>query len=152
MVLYQDIARAVTMVVKGAFPSVHIYGDEVKEGYKKPSFFIGILPVSSINHTKNIKEEQLLITVDYFSNTKDSLENYRVMQELKVAFGQVLGVENRKFTIQETSTQKVGGDGDIYQFTFDINYYELACNEPDSVLVGDIIYKKKGSDEWVYHQ
>ena len=152
MVLYQDIARAVTMVVKGAFPSVHIYGDEVKEGYKKPSFFIGILPVSSINHTKNIKEEQLLITVDSFSNTKDSLENYRVMQELKVAFGQVLGVENRKFTIQETSTQKVGEDGDIYQFTFDINYYELACNEPDSVLVGDIIYKKKGSDEWVYHQ
>ena len=146
MVLYQDIARAVTMVVKGAFPSVHIYGDEVKEGYKKPSFFIGILPVSSINHTKNIKEEQLLITVDYFSNTKDSLENYRVMQELKVAFGQVLGVENRKFTIQETSTQKVGEDGDIYQFTFDINYYELVCNEYDSVLAGEIIYKKKGSD------
>ena len=146
MVLYQDIARAVTMVVKGAFPSVHIYGDEVKEGYKKPSFFIGILPVSSINHTKNIKEEQLLITVDYFSNTKDSLENYRVMQELKVAFGQVLGVDNRKFTIQETSTEKVGEDGDIYQFTFDINYYELACHEPDSVLVGEIIYKRKGSD------
>jgi len=39
------------------------------------------------------------------------------MQELKVAFGQVLGVENRKSTIQETNTEKVGEDGDIYQFT-----------------------------------
>ena len=146
MVLYQDIAKAVTTVIKGAFPNAPIYGDEVKEGYKKPSFFVGILPVSSINHTKSIKEEQLLITISYFSNTTDTLKNYSVMQELKVAFGQVLGVDNRKFTIQETNTQKVGEDGDIYQFTFDINYYELACHEPDSVLVGEIIYKRKGSD------
>ena len=141
MVLYQDIAKAVTMVIKEAFPSVPIYGDEVREGYKTPSFFIGIMPVSSINHTKSIKEEQLLITVSYFSNTNESLKNYRVMQELKVAFGQVLSVDNRSFTIQETNTEKVGEDGDIYQFTFDINYYELASSESDSVLVREIIYK-----------
>jgi len=141
MILYQEIARAVTMVIKGAFPNVPIYGDEVREGYKKPSFFIGIMPVSSINHTKAIKEEQLLITVTYFSNTTESLKNYRVMQELKVAFGQVLGVDNRKFTIQETNTEKVGEDGDIYQFTFDINYYELASSKSDSVLARKIIYK-----------
>ena len=146
MVLYQDIAKAVTVVIKETFPNVPIYGDEVKEGYRKPSFFIGILPVSSINHTKSIKEEQLLITISYFSNTTDTLKNYSVMQELKVAFGQVLGVDNRKFTIQETNTQKVGEEGDIYQFTFDINYYELTCNESDSVLAGKIIYKEKGSD------
>ena len=141
MVLYQDIAKAVTMVIKGAFPNVPIYGDEVREGYKTPSFFIGIMPVSSINHTKSIKEEQLLITVSYFSNTTESLRNYRVMQELKVAFGQVLSVDNRTFTIQEINTEKVGEAGDIYQFTFDINYYELAPSESDSVLVREIIYK-----------
>ena len=146
MVLYQDIAKAVTVVIKETFPNVPIYGDEVKEGYRKPSFFIGILPVSSINHTRSIKEEQLLITVSYFSNTIDTLKNYSVMQKLKGAFGRVLSVDNRKFTIQETNTQKVGEDGDIYQFTFDINYYELACHEPNSVLAGEIIYKEKGSD------
>ena len=141
MILYQGIAKAVTMVIKGAFPNVPIYGDEVREGYKTPSFFIGIMPVNSINHTKAIKEEQLLITVTYFSNTTESLKNYRVMQELKVAFGSVLGVDNRKFTIQETNTEKVGEDGDIYQFTFDINYYELASSESDSVLARKMIYR-----------
>ena len=141
MILYQGIAKAVTMVIKGAFPNVSIYGDEVQEGYKTPSFFIGIMPVNSINHTKAIKEEQLLITVTYFSNTTESLKNYRVMQELKVAFGQVLGVDNRKFTIQETNTEKVGEDGDIYQFTFDINYFELASSESDSVLARKMIYR-----------
>lgn len=141
MVLYQDIAKAVTMVIKEAFPDVPIYGDEVREGYKTPSFFIGIMPVSSINHTKSIKEEQLLITISYFSNTSESLKNYKVMQELKVAFGQVLSVDNRKFTIQETNTEEVGEDGNIYQFTFDINYYELASSESDSVLAKEIIYK-----------
>ena len=141
MVLYQDIAKAVTMVIKETFPDVPIYGDEVREGYKTPSFFIGIMPVSSINHTKSIKEEQLLITVSYFSNTRESLKNYRVMQELKVAFGQVLSVDNRRFTIQETNTEKVGEDGDIYQFTFNINYYELASSESDGVLARKIIYR-----------
>lgn len=141
MVLYQDTAKAVTMVIKEAFPNVPIYGDEVREGYKTPSFFIGIMPVSSINHTKSIKEEQLLITITYFSDTTESLKNYKVMQELKVAFGQVLSVNNRRFTIQETNTEKVGEDGDIYQFTFDINYYELASSESDSILAKEINYK-----------
>ena len=99
------------------------------------------MPVSSINHTKSIKEEQLLITVSYFSDTIESLKNYQVMQQLKVAIGQVLGVDNTRFTIQETNTEKVGEDGDIYQFTFDINYYELASSEQDSVLARKMIYK-----------
>ena len=141
MVLYQDVAKAVTMVIKEAFPNVPIYGDEVREGYKTPSFFIGIMPVSSINHTKSIKEEQLLITVSYFSHTTESLKNYKVMQELKVAFGQVLSVDNRKFTIEEMNTEKVGEDGDIYQLTFDINYYELVSTDSDSELARKIIYK-----------
>ena len=141
MVLYQDIARAVTMIIKEAFPNAIIYGDEVREGYKKPSFFIGIMPVTSINHTKRIKEEQLLITVSYFSDTTESLKNFQVMQQLKVAIGQVLCVDNRRFTIQEMTTEKVGEDGDIYQITFDINYFELANDESDGEIVKEIIYK-----------
>ena len=141
MVLYQDIAKEVTMVIKGVFPKIPIYADEVREGYKTPSFFVGIMPVSSINHTKSIREEQLLITVSYFSNTTESLKNYKVMQELKVAFGQGLSVDNRKFTIEEMNTEKVGEDGDIYQLTFDINYYELASTNSDSELARKIIYK-----------
>ena len=141
MILYQDIARAVTMIIKEAFPNAIIYGDEVREGYKKPSFFIGIMPVNSINHTKSIKEEQLLITISYFSDTTESLKNYQVMQQLKVAIGQVLCVDNRRFTIQEMTTEKVGEDGDIYQITFDINYFELANNEPKSDIAKEIIYK-----------
>ena len=141
MILYQDIARAVTMIIKEAFPDAIVYGDEVREGYKKPSFFIGIMPVSSINHTKRIKEEQLLVTVSYFSDTTDSLKNFQVMQQLKVAIGQVLCVDNRRFTIQEMTTEKVGEDGDIYQITFDINYFEFANNEPSGEIAKEIIYK-----------
>ena len=141
MVLYQDIAKAVTMLIKETFPNAIIYGDEVREGYKKPSFFIGIMPATSINHTKRIKEEQLLITISYFSYTTESLKNYQVIQQLKVAIGQVLCVDNRRFTIQELTTEKVGEDGDIYQITFDINYFELANNEPKSDIAKEIIYK-----------
>ena len=143
MVLYQDIARAVTMIIKETFPNVPIYGDEVREGYKKPSFFIGIMPVTSINHTKSIKEEQLMITISYFSDTTESLKNYQVMQQLKSAIGQVVSVDNRRFTIQETNTEKVGEDGDIYQFTFDINYYELVSSESDNELARELVYREK---------
>lgn len=141
MVLYQEIAKAVTIIIKETFPEAIIYGDEVREGYKKPSFFISIMPVTSINHTKSIKEEQLMITISYFSDTTESLKNYQVMQQLKVAIGQVLCVDNRRFTVQELTAEKVGEDGDIYQITFDINYFELANDEPSSEVVKEIIYK-----------
>ena len=141
MILYQEIAKAVTMIIKEVFPNAIVYGDEVREGYKKPSFFIGIMPVSSISHTKRIKEEQLLITISYFSDTTESLKNYQLMQQLKAAIGEVLCVDNRRLTIQEMTTEKVGEDGDIYQITFDINYFELTNNEPQSDIAKEIIYK-----------
>lgn len=61
MVLYQDIAKAVTMVIKEAFPNVPIYGDEVREGYKTPSFFIGIMPVVVLTTPKALKWNSYLL-------------------------------------------------------------------------------------------
>ena len=146
MIQYQDILGALTKVIKEYFKAIPIYGDEVREGYKKPSFFIGILPVNSINHTKSIREEQLLVTVSYFSNTSQSLKNYKVLQELKMLLGQVLSVGDRKLTISEMTTHQVGEEGDIYQISFSLHYYELANAEDDSPVATEFIFKQKGDN------
>ena len=59
MIQYQDILEALTKTIKGQFKNIPIYGDEVREGYKKPSFFIGILPVNSINHQNHSRRAAL---------------------------------------------------------------------------------------------
>lgn len=142
MVLYTDVIKSVTKVLKDNF-GLPVYGDEVKEGYKTPSFFVGMFPISSTTITKNYVQTELMIVVSYFSGTNDSVKNFKMMNDLKRAFGLVLKVENRRFTIRDIEIEKAGEDNDIFQFTFSINYHELMNFEEEPEVMKELIHKNR---------
>lgn len=130
MINYVDIARSVTGVLTGAFPTIPVYGDEVTEGYNKPCFFIGLYPVDTTTETKNLFSTTIMIVVTYMTNNKSSIANYNMMNQLKQAFGITLGVGNRSLLIQNSETEKVNDDGDVFQFSFSLTYKEVISDTP----------------------
>lgn len=142
MVQYTDIAKSVTKVLKDNF-KLPVYGDEITEGYKTPSFFVGMYPISSTTQTKNYALTETMIVVSYFSNTKDSVKNYKMMNDLKRAFGLVLKVENRNFTIKNVEIEKAGDDNDIFQFSFSISYHELMNFDVEPEVMRELIHNNR---------
>lgn len=122
MIDFTEIVKSVTFVLKNNF-NLPIYANEVKEGYDKPSFFVRIYPVSSNLETKNYMMTDLRIEVSYYSDTKDTVKNMMVVQDLRKAFGVSLKVGNRTLTIHDTEVDKI--DDDIYEFTLSTGYLEL---------------------------
>lgn len=145
MVRYLDIARSVTSTLTKTFPNIPVYGDEVTEGYNKPCFFIGLYPVDTTTETRHIATTTILIVVTYFTNDKNSLANYDMMNQLKRAFGITLEVGERKLLIENSETEKANEDGDTFQFSFSISYKEVITDAPmdDVPTAKDINYRTK---------
>lgn len=140
MVQYTDIVKSVTKVLKDNF-KLPIYGDEVEEGYNKPSFFVGIYPISSTIETKNYVFTELMIVVSYFSDTKDSVKNYKMMNDIKKVFGLVLKVGNRRFTIKELEIEKI--ENDVFEISFNIAYHELMNFDVEPEVMRELIHKNR---------
>ncbi len=122
MIDFTEIVKAVTFVLKDKF-NLPVYANEIKEGYKKPSFFVRIYPVSSDTETKNYMRTDLRIEVSYYSDTKDTVNNMQVVSDIRKAFGITLKVGDRTLTIYDTEVDQI--DDDIYEFTFSTSYLEL---------------------------
>lgn len=145
MIGYHDILKAVVETLHSIYPNIPVYGDQVTEGYKMPCFFIQILPIESETETKNFLTTQLMIVISYFSACKDNLENLKVMSKIKRQFGISLYVEDRHFTIRDSTTEKT--DTEVHQFSFNIIYKELINFEEENELIKTIEHSIEGRNK-----
>lgn len=124
MVKYVDIVKSVTDVLKLNFKGIPVYGDEVTEGYKKPSFFINLYPIESETSTQHTMSTTMLIVISYYSDTRNSIVTYDTMNQIRSAFGLILKVNDRSFLIDNRETEKIERDGICFQYSFSITFFE----------------------------
>ena len=73
-----DVIHAVMAALKQNYPDIKIYGDEIKQGFQEPCFFVKVFPVE---HIRELGERYLRahsFDIHYFA---DSAEDQHVMAE-----------------------------------------------------------------------
>lgn len=114
-----DIKKAILKKLHDNFPTYKLYGEEVPQGFKKPCFFVEILPVSFNNSSKYHIEKSINIDIHYFSENGTNAENFEMIDKLNEIFNIALEVNDRVFTINEINTTIVDT---VLHFSFDINF------------------------------
>ena len=100
------------------------YGNEVKEGFSRPCFFVGVTPVTSDTFKKDTSENSLMVEIVYFSANKTDLENLQMYDTLKGILTPTLPVGTRKFLVRNFRAQIVDETDQIYSVKFDLNFYD----------------------------
>ncbi len=62
-----------------------------------------------------------MIVINYFSKNETELENLKMIDELKKAFGMTLKVGSRYLTLQNIEADTTDG---VLQFKFDLNFFD----------------------------
>lgn len=124
MLRFKEIKKAVNQLLKRKYPDVKIYGNDVKEGYQTPSFFVELINKGSISETKNFASGGFTIKITYFQDKKDELDQLEKMDEIKDLFGLFFCVGDRKLTVGEFSHDYIGEYQDILQISIEIDYKE----------------------------
>lgn len=121
MITLVDIKKSINQVLKTNFPDIKLYADEIKEGFERPSFFVQILSTTFDYDTTNYASNKLMIIVNYFSANGTQLENLKMHDAIKEAFGRSLNVNDRYLHLQNIRSDEADG---ALQFKFDLNYLD----------------------------
>lgn len=121
MITLVDIKKSINQVLKTNFPDIKLYADEVEEGFTRPSFFTSIIPIIFNYDTTNYSSNKLMVVINYFSENETELENLKMIDGLKKAYGMTLKVKDRYITLQEIRTDITDG---VLQFKFDLNFFD----------------------------
>lgn len=133
MILRKDIYKAIIDLMKSKYPSYKTYGHEVTEGYKKPSFFVDLVPRNISNESVNYKKYEYTIRITYFQKDADEIDNLTKIDEIQSIFGYKLRVEDQLFNITDFDYDFIGEHTNILQLSIDFEYIEYIEKEQGTI-------------------
>lgn len=108
----------------GKATGLKIYGKEVVEGYETPSLFTEKVSKPFQRETIGFAKSGFTIKITYFQSSPDELEQMRLLDTVREAFGMTVKIENRTLTVGEITHDYVGQKEDILQISVDFDFYE----------------------------
>lgn len=118
-----EVKAAANDLLKAA-TGYKIYGKEVIEGYETPSLFTEIVTKPFLRETRNYARSGFTLKITYFQKTPDEIEQLKLIDTVKNAFGMIFKVGDRKLTVGEIEHDYVGQKEDILQISVNFDCYE----------------------------
>lgn len=116
-----DIKKAINSVMRDNFPDHKLYADDIREGFKRPCFFIELLPVARDNEGGGFYSRRVSVVINYFSKKGTDLENIKMQDRLEQIFSQALKIKDRVITINSTNGYITDS---VLHFSFNIDYLD----------------------------
>lgn len=114
-----DIKKAIKRMINAEFPNIKIFSPDVKEGFKKPSFYIQLLPISRERLSKYHFNRKVSVVIYYHSDKHEELELLDIEEKLEEIFSNVIRINDRTITIEDSESNI---DNNVLHFEFDISY------------------------------
>ena len=124
MVGFNDLLNGLKKILSSNFTGHAIYSEEIKQGMKRPSFFIQVMPLSSLNFNEYYREQRALVDISYFSDEPADLQsnskNFAMTNNLEAVLNTDIKVLDRNFNLQELEFETVDR---VLHSTFNLLWY-----------------------------
>lgn len=123
--MYESFKKAIMRELKSEFNNHTIYGEGIEQGFKRPSFFVAVIPVTNEFTNKNRRERGTMFDIVYFSKRETNEENLKMMDTLCNMFS-TINVGERTFICKKQRFTIVDG---LLHYMFDIDLIEFDNTE-----------------------
>lgn len=132
-----DLKKAIVENLKPL--GINIIANEIKSGFKKPAFFIQLMPISN-NTGISMQERIITVNIHYFSEEKTDIANLKMIDTLNNLFINCIKVGDRTLTIYEKREEL---EDNVLQYKFDLRFTEgvLSQENRESTPVSDLEFK-----------
>lgn len=133
MLALTDIKTAINTLLINKL-GYKVYGNEVKEGFDKPSFFVELLPNGTNVENQNFTSNMLTVVITYFQEIHTyqdtDLSNIKVYDVIKALFMPKLLVKGRYLTVSDFRFEYTNDD--FMQIYFNLNYFDTSDRVRDT--------------------
>ena len=144
MISIVDLKAALNGVIQNKYGnSYKYYGNEVTEGYVKPSFFTQLLPVQLGNVTTNFSEKRFSFIITYFQKKVDEADALTKVDELMEAFGLKVKVGDRYVNVSDFEYDFIGEKSNILQMSLNVSFLDGIKKEETHQLMNELGLKQR---------
>ena len=111
------VKTACNKIVKSAYPNIPIYGTDVLDGYKMPSFFAEIRMSDYAPAQRFQRQYQFTYYLTYCEKTHNEETCLAILDKLTQAFGREVKVGKRRLLIRGIGFEWIGQNENIMQMS-----------------------------------
>lgn len=120
----REVKKGLFDLLKTKYPDYHYYSMAVTEGYKRPSFFTQIKPVSMNVVTERMRENVIAFYIDYFQEHVDEMDMLDKIDEIKKLFGTHVKINDRALDVTSFEYDFIGTDRNILEISIELEWME----------------------------
>lgn len=121
---FTQIKKSLNELLKKQYPEIKIYGNEVKEGYKMPSFFTSLVSFPETPANKNFMQGGFTFKIVYFQAKKDEMDQLEKLDKIYEAFGLSVQIGKRHLIVKEKDFDYVGEKADILEISLKFEHID----------------------------
>lgn len=115
-----DIKKAINDLLKDT--GIKTVDNGYKEGFKRPCFFVQILPIGGTDLLKNTTlENSYMIEINYFSKSQTQLDNLKMTGILKQKVFPYVTIKNRKLVPRNVRNEDIDS---VLSFRFNLSWLD----------------------------
>lgn len=120
-----SLRDGVIVALKSAYPSVKVYGEEIKQGLVGPCFFVKILTAEQDREVDRRYLRQHSFDVHYFSKTNEDMHN---VAEILYASLEYISADGKLYRGQRMRNEIVDG---VLHFFVDYDFHVIKPKQVD---------------------
>lgn len=137
----KDFKKGCNKLLLETFESKYpVYGNEVVDGYDRPSFFTELLPRTWKHVNRNMIEVGLTFKVTFLEQTHDEATCLGIVDSIQEAFGWEVTSAGRKWLCESIDYDWIDTSNNVLQVTIDFaNVRVVAVKEVDAKTIDSVI-------------
>lgn len=117
-----DLKIGINHTLDAKFPDINIYGEEIKQGFNEPCFFIKILSSSQNKEINRRYKKNVSFDVHYFSDKEDINSDYNDMSDKLYEMLEYIPIGNSLYRAVGMTHEVVDG---VLHFFLQFNFHVL---------------------------
>ena len=141
MIELLDVKKSCNATLREAFPDFKIYGTDVREGLKLPSFYTEIVPYTLNYESLNLVRQTCGYKITLLEKTPNEELELSVFEKIRKAFHLKVRIKDKLVTVESVEFDYIGAENNIFQITVRFQWFDSIAVEKKEETVKELIVR-----------
>lgn len=141
MIELLEVKKSCNATLKEVFPDFKIYGTDVREGLKLPSFYTEIVPYTLNYESLNLVRQTCGYKITLLEKTPNEELELSVFEKIRKAFHLKVRIKDKLVSVDSVEFDYIGAENNIFQITVHFQWFDSIAVEKKEETVKELIVR-----------
>ena len=141
MIELLEVKKSCNAALREAFPDFKIYGTDVREGMKLPSFYTEIVPYTLNYESLNLVRQTCGYKITLLEKTPNEELELSVFEKIRKAFHLKVRIKEKLVTVDSVEFDYIGAENNIFQITVRFQWFDSIAERKEEEQVKELLMR-----------